>query len=150
MTDTVLAINPAEFAHIPLFGSVSIFDVEDVIHACPLIRVSEGEAVLSAGQANANLYVVLLGALTVRLGAADSPPVATLERGQLFGELSVLDNKPASAYVVAESPCRLLAIDRDSLWELFQRSPYIANNMLSILSKRIRTSNQTIEALQLG
>ena len=50
--------------------------------------------------------------------------------------------------MVTEERCRLLGLDRDALWELFRRTPYIANNLLSILSRRVRTSNVQLEEFQ--
>ncbi len=148
MSDTILTINPAEFHQIPLFASVSMFDVEDVILRCPLLRVDEGRVVIAAGQPNERMYIVLRGEVSVRLDSLDAPPVARLGRGEIFGEMSVIDGEPTSAYVVAETRCRLLGLDRDALWELFKRTPYVANNLLTILTRRIRTSNLQLEQFQ--
>ena len=148
MSDTILAINPSEFNRIPLFRSVSIFDVEDVLLKCPLVRVDEGRVIIAAGQPNERLYIVLRGEVSVRLHSLDVPPVARLTRGDVFGELSVIDGEPTSAFVVAESRCRLLGLDRDALWELFRRTPQIANNLLAILTRRLRATNVQLEDCQ--
>lgn len=148
MSDTILTINPAEFNQIPLFSSVSIFDVEDVLLKCPLLRVDEGRVIIAAGQPNERIYIVLRGEVSVRLDSLEAPPVAILSRGDVIGELSVIDGEPTSAFVVAESRCRLLGLDRDALWELFRRTPYVANNLLAILSRRVRASNRQLEEFQ--
>ncbi|MEM7407291.1 MAG: cyclic nucleotide-binding domain-containing protein [Pseudomonadota bacterium] len=148
MSDTILTINPAEFNQLPLFKSVSIFDVEDILLKCPLLRIDEGRVILAAGQPNERMYIVLRGEVTVRLESPDNDPVATLGSGDVFGELSVIDGEPTSAFVVAERRCRLLGLDRDALWELFRRTPYMANNLLTILTGRIRNSNKQYEELQ--
>ena len=149
MSDTtILTINPAEFNHIPLFRSVSIFDVEDIILRCPLLRIDEGRVIIAAGQPNERMYILLRGEVSVRLDSVDAAPVATLSRGDVIGELSVIDGEPTSAYVVAETRCRLLGLDREALWELFKRTPYIANNLLTILTRRVRTSNLQLENMQ--
>ena len=148
MSDTILSINLAEFDQIPLFGSVSIFDVEDVLLKCPLLRIDKGRVIIAADQPNERMYIVLRGSVSIRLDTLDSPPVAHLSRGEVFGELSVIDGEPTSAFVVAEERCRLLGLDRDALWELFRRTPYVANNLLTILSRRVRTSNVQLEEYQ--
>ena len=148
MSDTILSINLAEFDQIPLFGSVSIFDVEDVLLKCPLLRIDKGRVIIVADQPNERMYIVLRGSVSIRLDTLDSPPVAHLSRGEVFGELSVIDGEPTSAFVVAEERCRLLGLDRDALWELFRRTPYVANNLLTILSRRVRTSNVQLEEYQ--
>lgn len=148
MSDTILNISPTEFSKLPLFRSVSIFDVEDILLQCPLLRIEEGRVIIAAGQPNERMYIVLRGEVSVRLESPDSPPVATLSRGDVVGELSVIDGEPTSAYVVAEGRCRLLGLDRLALWAMFKRSPHIANNLLSILTTRIRNSNKQFEALR--
>jgi CRP-like cAMP-binding protein len=148
MSDTILTINPAEFKRLPLFRSVSIFDVEDVLTKCPLLRVDEGRVILAAGQPNERMYIVMRGSVSVRLESPESDPVARLGAGDIFGELSVIDGEPTSAFVVAEERCRLLGLDRDALWELFRRTPYLANNLLTILTHRVRNSNKQYEEMQ--
>ena len=49
---------------------------------------------------------------------------------------------------MTETPCRILGLDGDVLWELFRRTPYVAHNLLSMLAKRLRYSNKIIEGLQ--
>ena len=83
--------------------------------------------------------------MSIHLGDVDSEPVAMLGRGDIFGELSVIDAQPASAYVVARSPCRLLGIDKDGWWVMFNRAPQIAVNLMDILAKRIRLTNEQLQ-----
>jgi CRP-like cAMP-binding protein len=66
----------------------------------------------------------------------------------MFGELSVIDGEYTSAFVVTETPCRIMGLDGEVLWELFKRTPYVAHNLLSMLAKRLRNSNKVIESLQ--
>jgi CRP-like cAMP-binding protein len=91
---------------------------------------------------------VIEGTLQVRLDSLENPPVARITAGEMFGELSVIDGDYTSAFVVTETPCRILGLDGDVLWELFRRTPYVAHNLLSMLAKRLRYSNKIIEGLQ--
>ena len=148
MTDTLISIHPAEFKRLPLFRSVSIHDVEDILLRCPVLRVEKGRVIIAAGQSNERMYIVLRGEVSVRLGSPDTPAVAQLGPGEIIGEMSVIDGEPTSAFVVAEEKCRLLCLDRDALWELFRRTPYLANNMLTVLTQRIRNSNKSFEQMR--
>ena len=85
---------------------------------------------------------MLRGKVSVRLGSPDTSVVAQLRPGEIIGEMSVIDGEPTSAFVVAEEKCRLLGLDREALSELFRRTPYPANNMLTVLTQRIRNSNR--------
>ena len=148
MSDTILTISPLEFSRLAIFKSVSMVDVEAVLLNCPLLRVESGTVIISAGQPLERMYVLLRGEVSVRLGSVEATPVATFAGGEVFGEFAAIDGEPASAFVVAETPCRLLGLNRDALWEMFGRSPHVANNLLSILTRRMRKANQQIKALQ--
>ena len=58
--------------------------------------------------------------------------------------MSVIDNQMASATVIAQSDCRLLAIEEPTLWAMVDRSPVVARNLLQTLSQRLRFSNSLI------
>ena len=148
MTGTVVMLSPTEFQRLPMFRSVNMADVEPVLMTCPLLRVPGGTVIISAGQVPERMYVLLRGEVSVRLDSTDGSKVATITNGGVFGEFSAIDGEAASAFVVAETPCRLLGLNRDALWEMFARSPHVANNLLGILTRRIRESNIRIRELQ--
>ena len=84
---------------------------------------------------------------------SDEPQVllvcsATIGQGEMFGELSVIDGEYTSAFVVTETPCRIVGLDGNILWELFRRTPYVAHNLMTTLARRLRDSNKVIEDLQ--
>jgi CRP-like cAMP-binding protein len=62
--------------------------------------------------------------------------------GECVGEMSLIDSQPASAYVVAQGPSRLLAIPEEQFWRLLSANPIVARNLLRLLSKRIRIRDQ--------
>jgi len=58
--------------------------------------------------------------------------------------MSVIDNQPTSAYVVADVDSRLMVMDEDILWSLVQSSHAAACNLLFILTKRLRHTDAVI------
>jgi CRP-like cAMP-binding protein len=143
-----MSISPAEFSKIALFKSLSYEDLEDVLFKCVLLRIEPGSVVIAPGQPNRRLYILVRGEMSIHLNDVNAEPVATLQRGDVFGELSVIDAQPASAYVVARAPCRLLGIDKDSWWEMFRLTPNIAINLMNILARRIRDTNRQLQGSQ--
>jgi diguanylate cyclase (GGDEF)-like protein len=115
-----------------------------VLGNCNVLDIDKGQVLLRAGQVNQNLYLILSGQLTVFLDYPKGVPVAILERGETVGELSVIDDSPATAYVVAEEKCRVLEVDENSFWRLTSLSHAFACNMLLLLSDRLRSSDETI------
>jgi CRP/FNR family transcriptional regulator/CRP/FNR family cyclic AMP-dependent transcriptional regulator len=73
--------------------------------------------------------------------------LATLSKGDFFGEMSILDGEPRSATVVAAKNCELLMLYRKTLLEIMQNYPKIAIQMLITMSQRLRRSNRHINTL---
>jgi CRP/FNR family cyclic AMP-dependent transcriptional regulator len=70
--------------------------------------------------------------------------LALLERGELFGELSMLDNAPRSASAIAVENTHLLIVDHEDLQLLVASHPHAALDMMAMLGKRIREANALV------
>jgi CRP/FNR family cyclic AMP-dependent transcriptional regulator len=75
---------------------------------------------------------------------------AELHPGDFFGEMSLLDGEPRSASIVATTSLRLLIVDRAHFWRLLDETPELIRRMLTILSRRVRRLEQTVEAILRG
>jgi diguanylate cyclase (GGDEF)-like protein len=88
--------------------------------------------------------MIISGKLRVHLDSLESEPVAFLDGGQTVGEISVIDDSPATAYVVAASATCLLSVDEETFWRLIAASHEFAANLLLLLAQRMRANNFTI------
>ncbi len=131
-----------------LFANVEPEAIEGLLDSCPQRELAAGDVLLRPGEANRSLFVILEGRLRVHLDSPDNPPLVALNAGESVGELSVIDHKPASAWVVADTGTTLLAIDQDRFWSLMHASHTVACNMLGILAQRLRQSDAAITAGQ--
>ena len=127
-----------------LFREVHDERLVQVLAGCPVRQCAEGEVLLAPGQTNHNIYLVLTGVLSVRIGADGAAPPFIIESGQCVGELSIIDGKPVSAFVVAERGCRVLEVSDVVFWSQIIALPGIARNLLTILSERMRQDNEII------
>jgi signal-transduction protein with cAMP-binding, CBS, and nucleotidyltransferase domain len=93
-----------ELAGLALFRGVDMADLEPLLRECEVREVPTGAVLIQAEQANDRLYLVLSGEVGVHLGSPASPPIVTLGRGETVGELSLIDKRPTSAFVVARAP----------------------------------------------
>lgn len=126
----------------PLFRGVPSKTLDHYLGQSKFRTLVSGETLLAAGQANDVVYIVLSGRLSVQLKADNVEPIALLGEGECVGEMSILGDAHVSAYVVAVTGCKLLAIDRDAILNLIDSSHEAAHNMLGILTKRIRLADQ--------
>ncbi len=133
-----------ELRHVELFRSVDIGVIEPLLRHCAVRVLAPGEVLLRAGEPNRHLFLVLEGRLSVRLDSPDSPPITYIERGETAGEMSLIDNQPASAWVCAEQDSRVMIIDEQLMWMLVNTSHAVSSNLLYTLVKRLREGNQVI------
>ena len=129
-----------------LFRGVCPNDVQSLLQRCDRRDLDIGEQLLAPGQMNENVYVVLSGEMHVHVGAPDSPTLATMETGACVGEMSIIEDRDPSAYVIAAEPTHLLVIHKDVLWELVDASHQFSKNLLVVLSERVRSHNHFIAA----
>ena len=133
-----------ELYKMKILAGVSVPSVERLLESCPLRVLAKDEILLSQGEPNNTMYMILSGRLSVHLESATSEPVAHIGDGETVGELSVLDERPASAYVRAAEPTRLLVLDPERFWELVDVSHEFAVNLLLLMVQRLRSNNATV------
>lgn len=141
---TAATLTDAEIASLALFQSVDVAQLGPVLRNCEIRTLAAGEVLIRAGRPNDHLHAVLSGKLSVHLAAAESAPITEIGAGECVGELSVVDRRPTSAYVIAKTPCRVLSIDEPLLWTLVNSSHSIAGNLLYGLTRRLRSGNQLL------
>jgi sigma-B regulation protein RsbU (phosphoserine phosphatase) len=127
-----------------LFQDVPPHVVQDLLESCPVREFTSETVVLRPGQANEHIWMLLSGGLHVHLDSFDSANPIQIEVGGCIGELSIIDGKPVSAYVVAERGCRLLIIPQEAFWARILPNPGIARNLLRVLTERMRRNNEAV------
>jgi len=130
-------------ARSPLFANVASDLVSAAVGGARRQAIEAQTVLLKTGTSNSALYIILSGAITVRVPGTETPHVR-LGEGECVGELSLLDNRPISADVVAEEPTVVLAIDRALVWRLVDDSSEFARNLLRVLSGRIRHDDAVV------
>jgi len=127
-----------------LFDGVQPDDVQGLLQRCDRRDLGEGELLISPLEQNEHVFVVLSGALRVHVGAPDTPVLATMEAGACVGEMSIIEDRDPSAYVIAAEDSHLLCIHRTLLWKMVDASHELAKNLLVVLSERVRSHNRAI------
>ncbi len=127
-----------------LFRGVNADDVQDLLQNCSRRDIGEGELLLSPGEKNEHVFIVLSGSLNIHVGSADAPVLATMEVGACVGEMSIIEDRDPSAYVIGAEETHLLVIHQIVLWDMVDASHDFAKNLLVVLSERVRSHNRTI------
>jgi len=110
-----------------------------------------GETIIREGDTSTEMFIIQEGkvAVTKRIGE-NEVFLATLQRGDFFGEMSLLESLPRNATVRALTQTRLVAIRAGELLMKFRRDPTFAFEMIQRMSSRVRQLNdQVIQLMQL-
>ncbi len=150
MTAITLGLNSdyqrSLLAGLQLFQDVEPAEVQDLLQQCERRDLLQGELLLSPGSKNEHVFVVLSGSLHVHVGSLDAPIIATMRVGECAGEMSIIEDRDPSAYVVAAEATHLLVIHQAILWAMVDASHAFCKNLLVVLSERVRSHNQFIAA----
>jgi diguanylate cyclase (GGDEF)-like protein len=127
-----------------LFRGVLPEDVQTLLQDCDRRDIAEGEVLLSPGEPNEHVFIVLSGSLDVHVGSPQTPALTTMEPGDCVGEMSIIEDRDPSAYVIGAENTHVLVIHQSVLWEMVDASHKFAKNLLVVLSERVRSHNRVI------
>lgn len=141
-----------------IFYQVTATQLEMVANLCQERAYGRGEIVLEEGAASKELYIIIQGEVDVLVnpalvGGPASPrsavTIATLRRGQCFGEVALVDEGLRSASVrAAHKETKLLVISREKLLMLCETYPQLGYrlmyNLAADLAMKIRNTDLRI------
>lgn len=136
---------------VPILHGVPEADLVALAAACRDRSFPAGQVILQQDALGDSLYVLIDGQVKVVLIADDGREVilSVLGAGAVFGEMSLLDDEPRSAHVIAMAPCNVLTLHRLAFRERLYSSPDLCMAVLAGLSKRLRRADDRIRALSL-
>jgi CRP/FNR family transcriptional regulator, cyclic AMP receptor protein len=125
-----------------MFSHLDDSDVDWMAAQGRVERVALGRAVIEEGTELDSVFFLLQGSLTVSTRGAGE--VSVLEWGEILGEMSLVDGRPASATVSASEESQVLRLRRAKLEEQLQRNAGFAarfhRGIAVTLSERLRST----------
>lgn len=98
-----------------------------------------GEEIFRIGEPGSDAYIVQSGAVEVAAPSnGQKRVIARLERGEIFGEMSMIDDAPRSATVTALEDTELVVIHRDRIMQPMRSADPLMNMMLRVILTRFR------------
>jgi CRP-like cAMP-binding protein len=124
----------------PLFAPFTKAQQSDLLKRFEGHEVDRGTAVISQGEPGQGLFVVLSGELEVvaKNDAGVEVPLARLDTGDIFGEMSLITEQPTSATVRAVSRTALLFLARTYVERLTAHIPEVRDYFESVALQRAR------------
>ena len=135
----------------PLLNGLEHAQLAKLSHLGELESYAPDEEVVRQGSLGDSLFLVLSGRVAVYAG--ESPrPLATLNAGEFFGEMSLVEPALRSATVRAAEPLEVFRLPHVAVVRLFETEPALMNRILihvvRALSQRLRRTNDLIGSVE--
>lgn len=137
--------------NIPLFEHLRDADIERIQGFARERSYPKNNVIVFEEDPGDSLYVVLNGQVKVVLIGEDGREVilSTPGKGDFFGEMSLIDDQPRSAHVIAMEDSLLLVLRREDFHQCLAAMPGIAIGLLRAMCKRLRKADDKIGGLVL-
>lgn len=146
MSSPILPEDP-RLQQFALFSGLGREELSALVRLTDIVSFPKGSKVIQAGEEGHCLYLLLSGTAVVHAPPPDENiELAQLKVGDFFGEISLVDEGPRSADVLALEDCELLRVTRTTIGVLAGLQPAAAVQILSSIGRelvqRLRTANQ--------
>ncbi len=132
-----------------LFQGVALEAAEALASSLGYSEQSKGETVFVEGEQGDSLYIVLEGKVKIGRRAADGREnmLSVMGPSDMFGELSLFDPGPRTATATVVTDARLASLAHSSLRPWITERPEIAEQLLRVLARRLRRTNDALADL---
>jgi CRP/FNR family cyclic AMP-dependent transcriptional regulator len=140
-----------DLRRVPLFSDLLEGDLVRFAEVAREREYPRNSVILFEDDPGDSLYIVSTGQVKVVLIGEDGREVilSVLNDGDFFGEMSLIDDEPRSAHVIAMKDSRLLVLRRDDFQQQINQHPSIAVKLLKVLVQRLRRADAKIGGLVL-
>jgi CRP/FNR family cyclic AMP-dependent transcriptional regulator len=127
-----------QLSKVQLFSTFNKKELNTLARASDDVSVPAGKELVRQGSPGHEFFLILDGECSVRRNGRH---VATLNPGDYFGELALLDRGSRNATVVAETPVTLLVLGQREFGGVLDELPVLAHKMLTIMAHRLREAD---------
>ena len=135
----------------PMFAGMDDHHAAHLCALASLVEVPRRTRLVQAGSASDGAFLLVSGKVKVFLAGDDGREVilSTLEAGEVFGEMGLIDDLPRSAHVETLEACTIAAIGKQDFLDCLGRSGELALAVMRNLAARLRAADEQIERLAL-
>ncbi len=117
------------------FEGFSDSELDRVAELADDVEVDAGELLIDQGRVGQECYVIQTGEAGVFVG---DEHLVTLGPGSMVGEMALIDRRPRSATVMANTPMTLLAFDTKAFKQLLREMPKAEERVHALLASRLK------------
>ncbi len=134
----------------PLFLELLDEEIDDFIKGCEVERFDPDEHIIREGTDGDEIHLILTGRAWVRRGDLS---IAELGKGDILGELILLNQNSRTADVIASTPVDALVIEYDYIFKYFKKNPklfaILMLNLSRMLAGRLKKAGTDLQSMAL-
>ena len=141
-----MAAEVALIAEVPFFEFLDEQDRATLASLVNMVSFKRGTLIFHAGDPGDSMYILRSGEVEVFFKDTTGNRIVleTCHTGAFFGDISLLDQGPRTASVIATDDVEAIRIDRSDLNAFLERKPAAAMNLLAAAGRRIRKSAELL------
>jgi CRP/FNR family transcriptional regulator, cyclic AMP receptor protein len=142
-------VHPAFFRKFLLFAELDDRELAAIAAVAKPRRYAKDAVVFHADEAGDVFCLIREGRVKVTMTSPEGKEIilSTMGPGDFFGEMSLIDNEPRSASVIATERLDLVTIWRTDFLQILSENFSITRKLLAVLSRRLREASARIESL---
>ena len=133
-------------SEVGIFAPLNDEETQKLAEKCEAKIFSPNEPIVRKGQEGKSMFVIHRGSVKIQIIENDIPrTVATLQEGEIFGEMGLFTGEPRSATVVAAEETEVLEIKHTAVKPLFKKNPDLMEALSETIAERralLTTANQ--------
>jgi len=122
-----------------IFQSIDEHDLKDLIPFLKLRKFAPNDLIITKGDAGRNLFIIASGKVEVL--NEDGISMSVLEKGEVFGEMSLISGNPVGATIKVLSPATVLSIKGEDFVKVLKKSSSLQMYFNRLLTRRLAESN---------
>jgi CRP-like cAMP-binding protein len=132
-----------------IFQGVDPSAVQDLKTALEPVSFPRAHVIFAEGELGDRLYIVLSGKVKIGRRAPDGREnlLAVFGPSDMFGELSIFDPGPRTSTATTVTEVQAVTMDRTALREWIAKRPEIAEQLLRVIARRLRRTNNMLADL---
>jgi CRP/FNR family cyclic AMP-dependent transcriptional regulator len=132
-----------------LFGTLRLEQIEEIVALAKEKTFGRSTRIFDKGDPGSSMMVVLRGRVRICSFGIDGQELVfnIMERGDVFGELTLMDGRDRSASAVAMDDSALLVLERADFLPFLERSPQVAIRLVEVLCGHVRRISDSVEGL---
>ncbi len=122
---------------VEIFAPLNDEETQKLAEKCEAKIFSPNEPIVRKGQEGKSMFVVHRGSVKIQILENGVPKtVATLQEGDIFGEMGLFTGEPRSATVVAAEETEVLEIKHTAVKPLFKKNPHLMEALSETIAER--------------